>query len=59
MKIFQFGLKIVFFVFIIRFWSNTYSNSIKFGPTEGGKNISSNECMKVLNFGKIMKYPNL
>tara|TARA_Y100001970_G_C14211505_1_gene847229 strand:- start:1856 stop:2185 length:330 start_codon:yes stop_codon:yes gene_type:complete len=58
MKIFLFGLVIVFFVFKIGFWSNAYSNTIKLGPTEDGKKISSGECMKVLNFGKIMEYPN-
>ena len=52
MKIFLFGLIISFFVFKIGFWNNAYSNSIKLGPTEDGNNISSDECMKVLNFGK-------
>ena len=51
MKIFLFGLIIAFFVFKIGFWSNAYSNSIKLGSTEDGKKISSDECMKVLNFG--------
>ena len=58
MKIFLFGLIIAFFVFKIGFWSNAYSNSIKLGPTEDSEKISSDECMKVLNFGKIMEYPN-
>ena len=58
MKIFLFGLIIVFFVFKIGFWNNAHSNSIKLRPTEGGKNISSDKRMKVLNFGKIMEYPN-
>ena len=58
MKIFLFGLIIAFFVFKIGFWNNAYGNSIKLGPTEDSNNISSDECMKVLNFGKIMEYPN-
>ena len=58
MKIFLFGLIIAFFVFKIEFWNNAYGNSIKLGPTEDSNNISSDECMKVLNFGKIMEYPN-
>ena len=57
MKIFLFGLIISFFVFKIGFWNNAYSNSIKLGPTEDDK-ISSDECMKALNFGNIMEYPN-
>ena len=58
MKIFLFGLIISFFVFKIGFWNNAYSNSIKLGPTEDGIKISPHECMNVLNFGKIMEYPN-
>ena len=58
MKIFLFGLIIAFFIFKIGFWNNAYGNSIKLGPTEDSNNISSDECMKVLNFGKIMEYPN-
>ena len=58
MKIFLFGLIIAFFVFKIGFWNSSYGNSIKLGLIEDSKNISSDECMKVLNFGKIMEYPN-
>ena len=59
MKIFIFGLIIAFFVFKIGILSNAFGNSIKLGPTIDSKNISSNECLKVLNYGNIMEYPNL
>ena len=59
MKIFIFGLVIAFFVFKIGILSNAFGNSIKLGPTIDSKNISSNECLKVLNYGNIIKYPNL
>ena len=39
--------------------SIAFSYSIKLGPTISSKNISSDECLKVLNYGKIMDYPNL
>ncbi len=59
MKIFIFGLIIAFFVFKIGILSNAFGNSIKLGPTIDSKNISSNECLKVLNYGNIIEYPNL
>ena len=52
MKIFIFGLVIAFFVFKIGILSNAFGNSIKLGPIINSKNISSNECLKVLNYGK-------
>ena len=59
MKIFIFGLVIAFFVFKIGFLSNAFGNSIKLGSIVDSKNISSNECLNVLNYGNIMEYPNL
>ncbi len=59
MKIFIFGLVIVFFVFKIGFLSNAFGNSIKLEPITDSKNISSDECLKALNYGNIMEYPNL
>ena len=59
MKIFIFGLVIVFFVFKIGFLSNVFGNSVKLWPIIDSKNISSDECLKVLNYGNIMEYPNL
>ena len=59
MKIFIFGLVIAFFVFKIGFLSNAFGNSIKLEPIIDSKNISSDECLKVLNYGNIMEYPNL
>ena len=59
MKIFLFCLVIVFFVFKIGFLSNALGNSIKLGKIIDSKNISSDECLKVLNYGNIMEYPNL
>ena len=59
MKIFIFGLVIAFFIFKIGFLSNVFGNSIKLGPIIDSKNISSEECLKVLNYGNIMEYPNL
>ena len=59
MKIFIFGLVIAFFVFKIGFLSNAFGNSIKLEPIIDSKNISSDECLKVLNNGNIMEYPNL
>ena len=50
---------IVFFVFKIGFLPNAFGNSIKLGPIIDRKNISSEECLKVLNYGNIMEYPNL
>ena len=59
MKIFIFGLVIAFFVFKIGFLSNAFGNSIKLGILLNSKYISSDECLKVLNYGNIMEYPNL
>ena len=59
MKIFIFGLVVAFFIFKIGFLSNAFGNSIKLGPTIDSKNISSDDCLKVLNYGNIMEYPNL
>ncbi len=59
MKIFIFGLVIDFFVFKIGYWSNAFVNSIKLRPIIVSKNISSEECLKVLNYRNIMEYPNL
>ena len=53
MKIFIFRLVIVFFVFKIGFLPNVFGNSIKLGPIIDSKNISSEECIKVLNYGNI------
>ena len=39
--------------------SNAFGNSIKLEPIIDSKNISSDECLKVLNYGNIMEYPNL
>ena len=39
--------------------SNAFGNSIKLEPIIVNKNISSNECLKVLSYGNIMEYPNL
>ena len=58
MKIFIFGLVIVFFVFKIGYLSNAFGKSIKYGPILDSKNISSYECLKVLNYGNIMEYSN-
>ena len=59
MKIFIFGLVVAFFIFKIGFLSNAFGNSIKLGPIIDSKNISSDECLKVLNYGNVMEYPNL
>ena len=49
MKIFIFGLVIAFFVFKIGYLPNVFGNSIKLGPILDSKNISSDECLKLLN----------
>ena len=59
MKIFIFGLVIVFFVFNIGYQSNAFGYSIKYGPILDSKNISLDECLKVLNNGNIIEYPNI
>ena len=59
MKIFIFGLVIAFFVFKIGFLSIAFGNSIRLEPIIDSKNISPDECLKVLNYGNIMEYPNL
>ena len=59
MKIFIFGLGIIFFVFKIGILANAFGNSIKLGPIIVSKNISSDECLKVLNYANIMEYPNI
>ena len=59
MKIFIFGLVIAFFVFKIGILSIAFGNSSKLGPIIVSKYISSAECLKVLNYGNIMEYPNL
>ena len=49
-KIFIFGLVIALFVFKIGFLSNFFSNSTKLGPFVDNKNITSDDCLKVLNY---------
>ena len=39
--------------------SNAFGNSIKLEAIIDSKNISSDECLKVLNYGNIIEYPNL
>ena len=39
--------------------SNAFGNSIKLEPIIVSKNISSNECLKVLSYWNIMDYLNL
>ena len=39
--------------------SNAFGNLIKSGPIIDSKNISSDECLEVSNYGNIMEYPNL
>ena len=48
-----------FFCFLDWILSNAFGNSIKIWPIIDSKNISSNECLKVLNYGNIIEYPNL
>ena len=60
MKIFIFGLVIVFFIFKLGFWSNAYSDTVLLGPIEEiTGDISSAECREILNNGNIMENPNL
>ena len=60
MKIFIFGLVIVFFFFKISYWSNAYGNEVELGPMQKTNgNISSTECKEILNSGNIMEYPDL
>ena len=59
MKTFMFGLVIAFFVFKISLFSNAFANSIKLGQIIDSKNIYSDECLEVFNYGNIMEYPNL
>ena len=39
--------------------SNDFGNSNKLGSFIDSKNISLDECLKGLNYGNIMEYPNL
>ena len=61
MKIFIFGLGIAFFVFKIGILSNAFGNLIRLGPIIDSKNISSEECLRVLNYGniRVYQYPHL
>ena len=52
MKIFLFSLIIAFFVFKIEFWSNAYSNYIKFVTTDFDKKYLLVNARKFFNFGK-------